>query len=639
MTLSKCLLSAVLALAAAAANAAPYPHPGPAPAAIDLGDLAALPQSAALSVTVSLKLGNAEQLESLLEAMYTQGSPQYHQFLTPQQFRERFGPSADTIASVTQHFEAAGLTVTRAATAQLNLRGSAAAVERAFGVQLHSYLVPATASESSYGYHAPLTQPQLPATISGSVQGVFGLDTRPRFFPHVHAAAHAPQHQGGPPDTPDPPGLWTVVDFAQYYHVDPLYQHGIDGRGRTVGIMTLAAFTPSDAFRYWASLGLKVAPDRITEVQIDGGSGPPSDDSGSGETTLDVEQSGGIAPAAKVIVYEAPNTSQGFIDLFATAIDSNAADTLSTSWGEWELFDSLNPFGNGPVENPVTGTMTSTLRALNDLLLQAALQGQSIFCAAGDNGAYDEQNELPPNYTEVLSIDDPAAQPFITTAGGTTLAGTQTFIDPPGFSVTLRTEQAWTWDYLIPLCQALGLDPYGAACGIYPVGTGGGVSIYFPRPFYQQGVPGMADTQPHQALYDTSQSPPQLIARLPAGFRGRNVPDISVNSDPDTGYTIWYTSNTGGFSVLTFIGGTSFAAPQMNGVTALIAQGTHHRIGLLNVPLYQLLRNGDPYFGPRAPLRDIRTGDNWYWFAAPGYDLASGVGVPDVANLLEALKD
>ena len=191
MTLSKCLLSAALAMAAAAANAAPYPHPGPAPAAIDLGDLAALPQSAALSVTVSLKLGNAEQLEPLLEAMYTQGSPQYHQFLTPQQFRERFGPSADTIASVTQHFEAAGLTVTRAATAQLNLRGSAAAVERAFGVQLHSYLVPATASESSYGYHAPLTQPQLPATISGSVQGVFGLDTRPRFFPHVHAAAHA----------------------------------------------------------------------------------------------------------------------------------------------------------------------------------------------------------------------------------------------------------------------------------------------------------------------------------------------------------------------------------------------------------------------------------------------------------------
>jgi subtilase family serine protease len=141
-----------------------------------------------------------------------------------------------------------------------------------------------------------------------------------------------------------------------------------------------------------------------------------------------------------------------------------------------------------------------------------------------------------------------------------------------------------------------------------------------------------------QTLYDNSQTPPQRVLALPAGFAGRNVPDISLNSDPDTGYVVAYTSNVSGFSFQTFWGGTSFASPQMNGVTALLSQGSHHRVGLLNVPLYELAAIGR-YHGHNAPLRDITTGDNWHWYARPGYDQASGVGVPDVAHLLEALEE
>ena len=81
--------------------------------------------------------------------------------------------------------------------------------------------------------------------------------------------------------------------------------------------MTLAAFTPSDAYKYWQAVGLKVSQNRIRIVNVDGGPGAPSDASGSIETTLDVEQSGGIAPGAKVIVYQAPNTNQGFVDVVA----------------------------------------------------------------------------------------------------------------------------------------------------------------------------------------------------------------------------------------------------------------------------------------------------------------------------------
>jgi kumamolisin len=638
MTPRRCLLAMTLAVAGAA-SAAPYPERGQAPAATDLGATSALASNGLISVTVSLKPGNAEQLEPLLESIYTQGSPQYHRFLTTQQFQERFAPSAAAIAGVTQHFQAAGLAVTRSATAQLRVSGSAAAIERAFGVRLHSYRVAASTAAPGYQYHAPLGAPRFPAAVATAVRGVFGLDNRPRLFPHAHRSALRPQHKGGGvPNTPDPPGAWTVVDFADWYHVNPLYHRGIDGRGRTIGIISLAAFTPSDALAYWSSLGLTFNPGRINVVNVDGGPGAVCDACGSLETTLDVEQSGGIAPGANMQVYLAPNTNQAFVDAFAQAIDDNIADTVSTSWGEWELFDSLDPFGNGPIGNPVTGGTTSILAALDDLLLQAALQGQSFFAAAGDNGAYDEQNELSANFTQVLSVDDPAAQRFLTAAGGTTLPGTQTFTNPAGFSVDIATEQAWTWDYLIPLCDALGLDPLGALCGIYPVGTGGGVSIYVRRPFYQRGVPGMADTQPNQKLYDESQNPPALIAALPAGFAGRNIPDLSLNSDPDTGYAVWYTSSSSGFSVQDFWGGTSFAAPQLNGMTALLAQGTHRRVGLLNVPLYQLLRQGSAYHGHNAPLRDIEDGDNWYFYAHKGYDQATGTGVPDVSNLLEALR-
>ncbi|HVN45128.1 MAG TPA: S53 family peptidase [Steroidobacteraceae bacterium] len=641
MTRSRHLLAGALAGLIGVASATPYPHrAGPAPT--DLGEAAALATDESITVTVALRLSNEQQLEPLLQAMYTRGAPLYHQFLTAAEFRARFGPSADTIAGLTRYFEAAGLTVTRSATAQLRVSGNAGAIERAFAVKLHRYAVAAAASGRGYVYRAPLAEPQLPAAISSSVQGVFGLDTRPRFFPHLRraaGAAHAAQATTQSRTTSNPFGSLTVADFAQHYDLNPLYGRHIDGHGRTIGIVTLAGFTPSDAFAYWSALGLKVAKNRLKEVMIDGGPGAPSDDSGSLETTLDVEQSGGIAPGARILVYEAPNTNQGFVDAFAAAIDSNAADTVSTSWGEWELFDTPdNVFDNGPVTDPVTHRVTSIIQAYNDLLTQAALQGQSMFAAAGDAGAWDEVGELPSQFSNVISVDDPAAQPFITAMGGTTLPGAQTYPLPDGTDLTLHVaqEQAWGWDYLEPLCSALDLTI--AQCGIFPAGGGGGVSVFFHRPFYQSFVPGMARSVAGQAVYDQSQNPPALVVALPAGFAGRNVPDISLNSDPQTGYVVAYTSDVSGFSFQTFWGGTSFASPQMNGVTSLLSQALHRRVGLLNVPLYLLAASGRSA-GQHAPVRDITAGDNWYWFARPGYDQASGLGVPDVANLLESLQE
>jgi kumamolisin len=622
------------------ASAVPFPSAS-TPASADLGTARAVLGDQSITATVALQLRNNIEMEALLASIYTRGSPEFRHFLSQREFNARFGPSEATVAQVTRRLESAGLQVTRTSSSLLRVTGSTAAMEAAFKVALHAYQVPASAAGPGYRYHAPTGTPQAPADISAAVQAVLGLDTRPRFRPHIRQALHkgpAVKLPSAAPKTTHPPGLWTVTDFAQYYDVQPLYKQGILGRHQTIGIVTLAAFTPSDAFGYWSSLGLSVAKNRIKIVKIDGGSGAPSDATGSNETTLDVEQSGGIAPAANIIVYEAPNTDQGFLDAFATAFDDNKADSVSTSWGQWEYLDEIDS-----VNDAFTHRRTDSLLALNNLLIQAALQGQSVFAASGDSGAYDANNPngqfFLPVFSRTVSVDAPASQPLITAAGGTTLPGTQDFVlgDGSTFSVTVATERAWSWDYLTPLCNALDItDP--VTCGIFPAGAGGGVSVFFPRPFYQWFVPGMRNSAPGQSLQDLSQSPPKLIFKLPANFPGRNVPDISLNADPDTGYIVWYTSDIGGFEVLQFFGGTSFVAPQLNGITALFNQGLHGRVGLLNGALYDLMLFGGAYGGKHPPLRDITTGNNWFYNATRGYDPATGVGVPDVANLFQALN-
>jgi subtilase family serine protease len=169
------------------------------------------------------------------------------------------------------------------------------------------------------------------------------------------------------------------------------------------------------------------------------------------------------------------------------------------------------------------------------------------------------------------------------------------------------------------------------------VGGGGGVSFEYAVPFYQLGVSGVQKTQPDQAFIDEDTVPPTTVLDLPAHYAGRNVPDVSFNADPDTGYVVFYTSDQTGFSEATFWGGTSFVAPQLNGVVGLLGQFVHGRVGLLNVPLYELVKSGG-YSGKSAPLNAIKSGNNDYYVGRDGYSPAVGVGTLDVANFAEAIK-
>ncbi len=598
---------------------------------------------AAMSATLALRLADPAGAEALLAQVSTPGDRLYRHFLTPAQFASRFGPAAADVAAVQASLAGFGLTATRASTTTLRVSGPAAAFERAFQVELHAFNMPAQAGTPAYEYHAPLQRPTVPAGMAAMVEAVVGLDSRPAHRPHLRhlAAALRPSavalRDNPAIKPPDMPGSWTVTDFADYYNAVPLYKKGIDGTGRTIGIATLASFTPSDAYTYWNALGLKVSPTRITEIQVDGGSGAPGDMAGSDETTLDVEQSGGIAPGARVLVYEAPNTNQGFVDLFARAIDDNTADAISVSWGGWEIYADL---ANAPVANPVSGTDTSSLTALHALFMQAGLQGQSMMAASGDAGAYDANDQqTPPDYSLALSIDSPGNDPAMTAAGGTTLPATFSFKvkHQPDVVVTIPTERVWGWDYLVPLCTALKLDP--VACGIVPVGGGGGVSVHFGVPGYQKGVAGVQVSQPDQQFIDEDTVPPTVIYTLPAGFAGRNVPDVSLNADPETGYVIGYTSSApGSVYGLEEAGGTSFSAPQLNGVTQLLVQSAGGRIGLLNPLLYSQGKLLAGYVGAHAPLRFIKAGGNEFYRGRVGYSPAAGVGTLNVANLAAVVK-
>src|SRR6202167_4684499 len=620
--------------------ALPYPT-ARTPKEIDRGALTAESSTTPISITIALTLRDLDDAENLLKALHTPGDPQFHQFLTAKQFGARFSPTDADVAKVMTALGRYGLTAQRTTATTLKVTGLPADMERAFSVSLHNYEVPAHDNVPGYTFHAPLTSATIPAEISAVVAAVVGLDSRPRFRPLSRTVSPKLKmaRSVSQKTTPDEPVLWTVTDFADYYDVQPLYRRGVTGSGRTIGIVTFASFTPSDAFAYWSAVGLSVDPNRIKIVNVDGGPGAPSDASGSGETSLDVEQSGGIAPGARIIVYQAPGTGQGSIDAFAAAIDGNSSETVSVSWGDWEEWANRG-IGNFPSAcSPPDPTF---VEATHELFVRAAIQGETFFAAAGDDGAYDNVIDCPTGdlCSNPLSVDYPASDTAITAAGGTTLPGLQEYClnaacTPPLYDINIPHERVWGWDYLIQFCKIFGYTP--VACGIFPTGSGGGVSVLFEEPLYQFFLPGSQFSQPGQSWIVNG----ELVYALPAYRPGRNVPDISFNADPDTGYVLYYTSEPSGvFGITSYWGGTSFVAPQLNGVSALLGEYLHgSRLGLLNFPLYRLALTGQAYRGPNAPLQAIAYGDNWFYHGRSGYNPAAGLGTLDVAKFAEVLRD
>jgi kumamolisin len=588
-------------------------------------DLGPAPQSEVRQVTLSLAVKNLAAMEAHAAAVVDPASPNYRQFLTPAQVGSLYGQDATSIAQVVNFLKAQGLTVTKvyANNLLISAQGTNAQLAAVFGSPIHAYQM------LGRTYEAPAGATALPANLAGIVKAVHGLNGRPLFRSNLTrqpaSGVATGESQLVPSRIPAPhataaslPGEYTVLDLAANYNVNPLYAAGVTGAGKTLGIATLAGYRQSDAYGYWNALGLPVAPNRITDVPVDGGplaaDGPGSD--GAGETTLDVEQSGGVAPGANIRVYLAPNSGNGFLDMFATAVDENVVDTLSVSWGAAEVF-------NGPQD----------LAAFHAVFVQAALQGIPVIAAAGDAGAFDINSNFPyPACTTLLTADHPASDTAVLAAGGTTLPHTQ--VHKYG-SITIPTERAWAWDYL----RGYITSHYGQALyysDYFPVGGGGGVSVDVGRPSYQNGLAGATTSAAAQSLYckasvvgDPGTGYEGLID-LPPGVAGRNLPDVSLNADPYSGYLVYFDGQWGAGS-----GGTSFVAPQLNGIFTLIASGKNSRLGMLHPQLYGAFKTYG--YGAASPFRAITAGTNLYYKSTNTFNPATGLGSLDVANLARAL--
>jgi len=155
--------------------------------------------------------------------------------------------------------------------------------------------------------------------------------------------------------------------------------------------------------------------------------------------------------------------------------------------------------------------------------------------------------------------------------------------------------------------------------------------MFWRVPAYQQRTPGIRKTEPGQSIiFDDGTGPVDLLD-LPARFAGRNLPDVSLDADPLSGFLVFSTVDGG---LIAGFGGTSFVAPQLNGVAALVSQAAGGRLGLVNPMLYRFKRT---ITGPRAPLVDVTAGNNWFYAGAPGYTPGAGLGVLNVANLAAAV--
>ena len=170
------------AMAQTTHNALPYPTSG-TPKAIDRGALTAESGTTPLSVTIALRLRDLNAAENLLKALHTPGNPQFHQFLTAEQFVARFAPADADVAKVIAALSKYGLTAERTTATTLTVTGLPADMEHAFAVSLHSYEVAAHENVPGYTFHAPLTRATVPAEISALVTAVVGLDNRPSLRP------------------------------------------------------------------------------------------------------------------------------------------------------------------------------------------------------------------------------------------------------------------------------------------------------------------------------------------------------------------------------------------------------------------------------------------------------------------------
>jgi kumamolisin len=396
-----------------------------------------------IEVSVRLRSKSEAQRATLKSSMEKPG----FKAMSRVEFESTHGADPADVEQIKKFAQEYGLTVretgTELARRTVMLSGTVSNLQRAFNVELKEYSYP---KGNFRGRTGTLSVPPAYAEI---IKGVFGLDNRPQAEPHFRRVVQPDKHKH---KTPVANSSHDPNEVAQLYD----YPAG-DGTGQCIGLIELGGgFQLDDLSTYFSALNIK--PPQVISVSVDGGSNSPTTpDSADGEVMLDIEVAGAIAPAAKIVVYFAPNTDQGFLDAITTAVhdSANQPSVISISWGSAE-----------------SNWTSQALTNFDEAFQAAAAMGVTVCVASGDNGSSDGVNDGNNH------VDFPASSSFALGCGGTTLQASSTQI---------VNETVWND------------QPSGGA-------TGGGVSDVFPLPAWQTsfGVPSPSGQTGGRGVPDVS---------------------------------------------------------------------------------------------------------------------------------------
>jgi subtilase family serine protease len=492
--------------------------------------------------------GGLDALTAAAYAVSTPGSASYHQYLTAKQFHAKYDAANATVNAVKDWLTGAGfkITGTEGSNRYLDVAGTVANAEAAFGVQIGNY------SHDGLGVQAPEGALTAPATLGDAVIAVDGVDTTPSVVaPKSQKPAPPPTlfknaqpcsaYYGEKVDTAQPFNGAALPYAVCGYNANQL--HGayvgnstLTGAGVTVAI-TDAYASPtmaSDAKAYFAGNGggqafrsaqyTESLPSTFTRVNL--GSHQCDENGWYGEETLDVEAVHAIAPDANIRYYAAASCyDRDFLDTFSRINDENRVQVVTNSWGD--LGDAVKP---------------ATLNAYELAFAQGALEGISYVFSSGDDG-----DDTTTGGYATPQTDYPASDPLVTAVGGTSTAigATNSLGGMTGWSTNKWTRDATTNTWVN---------------ATYLYGAGGGESTNIARPSYQPGS------------------------------GGRLVPDVAMDADPTTGMLVGETQTNPYTGAVVFdyyrIGGTSLASPLFAGMVALRIQKTGHGQALISPSIW-----------------------------------------------------
>lgn len=564
-----------------------------------------------------------KDLQGFLKSQQDRTSPNYHHWLTPEEFGEKFGPAPQDLATVKGWLAAEGFTVESVARSGrwVEFSGTAGETEHAFSTVMRQYKV----GQSTHIGNA--SEISLPAAISPVVRGLASLHD---FFkkPMIHEFVRAQRNPDGSytPITPDatlqgPKGTVHALspgDFAKIYQLGPLYTAAptpLNGSGVTIAIVARHFADGFDMTAFRSLTGLPPA-SFIETLTLPNDPDPDKSAEDEIEADLDSEWAGGVAPGATInlVVSSSTATSDGVDLSSAYIVDHNLAPVMSVSFGDCEA-------ALGPAENSF----------FKELWQQAAAQGISVMVSSGDSGAAGcDQLTQATAATGGLAVSGVSSTPFNTAVGGTEFQDStntgifwSTVNSSSGVSVNgYIPEAAWNES-----CNPNAPASPCAGVGFILASGGGGASALYPKPDWQNGIRGV----PSDAA--------------------RDVPDISFSAAAHDGYVIC-ALNSCASNQIEIIGGTSASSPAFAGVMAIINQAAG-RQGLANYKLYELARNpsafcdsnsrSNPTVAPPANciFNDVSSGNNSVpglvgFSAGPAFDLVSGLGSVNAANLVNA---